>query len=60
MNGTRAVEGVLARMEERPSNDLPNEVYWATEANKGWEDQWVNWDDLGGDEDIPGGWGDAR
>ena len=60
MSRTGAVEGILTRMEERPSNDLPNEIYQATEANKGWDDQWPNWDDLGDDEDTPGGWGDVR
>ncbi|MDD5638873.1 MAG: hypothetical protein PHO28_03140 [Candidatus Pacebacteria bacterium] len=41
--GTSAIKGLLARIEK-------------TNNSKNWEDQWVNWDDLG--EDDPG-WGDV-
>ena len=47
----------LNRAEALPRNDLPNETYQFATANKGWEGQWGNWDDLGGNDP---GWGDVK
>lgn len=56
--GSSAVVGVLKRLEQSPSNTLPDEIY-QQRIEAGWESQWLNWDDLGPDEDIPSGWGDV-
>jgi len=55
MSATNVIERTLKKMEVRPSNDLPDKTYRAIEPSKGWDDQWGNWDDLGGDDP---GWGD--
>lgn len=54
MEGKRAIEGTIERLSRNPPNDLSNEVYRMTMKAE-WEDQWLDWDDLGGDDP---GWGD--
>jgi hypothetical protein len=53
--GAQAIEGALRRTKDLPANDLSNEAYQASQT-KGWDDQWYNWDDLGGSDP---GWGDV-
>lgn len=52
--GSSAVAGVLKRLEQSPPNTLPDEVS-RQRVEAGWDGQWLNWDDLGGDDP---GWGD--
>lgn len=58
MPGAKAIKGALQRAEGQLPNHLSDERYRTIEANKGWDDQWWNWDDLGPDDPTPGGWGD--
>ena len=48
--GTNALQGAFDRAEERPPID------YSTQECNNWDDQWGNWDDLGGDDP---GWGDV-
>jgi hypothetical protein len=57
LKGTQAVEGALQRAEGLLPNNLSNDAYQASGMDKGWDDQWGNWDDLGGDDP---GWGDVK
>lgn len=51
-----AIEKTIERLIHNPPNNLPNEVYQRT-VKAGWDDQWLNWDDMGGNgEDEQ--WGD--
>lgn len=54
MEGSKAIEGVLKRMANRPSNDLPVESYQMSskgeKLNAGWDNDWENdseWNDAG-------------
>ena len=49
--------GTIARLAHNPPNDLPDGAYQAT-VKAGWDDQWLNWDDLGGNGTEDPGWGD--
>jgi len=51
-----AIEGVIKRLDRNPPNNLPDEVYRGV-VQAGWDGQWGNWDDLGGDDP---GWGDVK
>lgn len=58
LKGIQALGGTLQRINNLPANVLSDEACRAcADTNKGWSDQWCNWDDLGGDDP---GWGDAR
>lgn len=52
--GSNAVEGVTKRLAQSPPNTLPDEIS-RQRVEAGWDGQWLNWDDLGGDDP---GWGD--
>lgn len=52
--GSNAIDGVINRLERNPPNHLSDEDYRGV-VKAGWDDQWLNWDDLGGDDP---GWGD--
>gem|GEM_PF-6567311 len=45
---------LINRLSKNPPNDLPDKSY-REKINMLWDDQWLNWDDLGGDDP---GWGD--
>lgn len=49
--GFKAIEGILRRLERRPSNDLPDEVELTSskewhlgDDNEPWTDKWYNID----------------
>ena len=52
--GTNAINGVIKRLNNNPSNNLSDKVY-REKLEAGWDGQWLDWDDLGGDDP---GWGD--
>jgi hypothetical protein len=47
--GSNAINGVVERLNLNPPNELPNEVYRSS-VEAGWDDQWLNRDDLGDDD----------
>lgn len=49
MSSSAALAGAFQRLEARPSVDVGLD-------DTSWDDQWPNWDDLGGDDK---GWGDV-
>ena len=53
--GSNALLGALRRLDTRPANDLRTADGRACGGTQDWDDQWVNWDDLGGS----GSWGDV-
>lgn len=50
----RPLLNLISRLSANPPNDLPDEAY-RKKIDMMWDDQWLNWDDLGGDDP---GWGD--
>jgi len=55
MTGSNAIKGASERTERLPDiNATPRECR-EQQNIKGWDDQWGNWDDLGGGDP---GWGD--
>lgn len=47
MEGKKAIEGALKRMEERPANDL------SSEKERAGHDNWGNWPDWSDSSDFP-------